>query len=106
MRRSIFPGPPPPKMTDGEEVKIPDFRDDNPLMTSSDAEKALRELMSGGMNQELDEDIEIDLEQATVPGFNEGFKLLPHQIIGRAWMRDREDPAKKRTGGILADDMG
>ncbi|KAH9474606.1 putative ATP-dependent helicase [Psilocybe cubensis] len=106
IRRPIFPGPPPPKMTDGEEIKIPDFRDDNPYMIPADAEKALRELMSGGMNQELDDDIEVDMEQATVPGFNEGFKLLPHQIIGRAWMRDREDPAKKRTGGILADDMG
>lgn len=105
IKRPIFPGPR-PKSTDGEEVKLPDFRDDNPFMTAGDAEKALRDLMSGGMNQELDEDIEIDLEQATVPGFTEGIQLLPHQILGRAWMRDREDVSKKRTGGILADDMG
>ncbi|KDR77106.1 hypothetical protein GALMADRAFT_66302 [Galerina marginata CBS 339.88] len=62
--------------------------------------------MGGGMNQELDKDIEIDMSEAIVEGFKDGIELLPHQVLGRAWMRDREDLSKKRTGGILADDMG
>ncbi|CAA7266240.1 unnamed protein product [Cyclocybe aegerita] len=91
---------------DGEEVNVPDFRDDNTWMSRDEAEKALRDLMGGGMNQELDDTIEIDETEGIVEGFKEGTKLLPHQILGRAWMRDREDLTKKRTGGILADDMG
>lgn len=91
---------------DAEEVQVPEFRDDNTCMSASEAEKALRDLMGGGMNQELDADVEIDMSQATVEGFKEGITLLPHQILGRAWMKDREDVTKKRNGGILADDMG
>jgi hypothetical protein len=41
-----------------------------------------------------------------VPGFRENIRLMPHQVLGRQWMRDREDVTKKRAGGILADDMG
>lgn len=91
---------------DGEDVAIPDFRDDNPFMTAREAETALRDLMSGNMNQDLDESIPIDMSESKVKGFKDDIELLPHQIIGRAWMRDREDPSKKRFGGILADDMG
>ena len=91
---------------DDEVIKLPDFQHDNAFMAPVEAEKALRELMGGGMNQELDSTIEIDMSQGVVEGFNDGIKLLPHQILGRAWMRDREDITKKRTGGILADDMG
>ena len=91
---------------DGEEVNVPDFRDDNTFMSAGEAEKALRDLMAGGMNQELDVDVEIDMSQATVDAFKEGITLLPHQVLGRAWMKDREDLTRKRTGGILADDMG
>lgn len=105
--------PPPPIATltteddrGGEVVNVPDFRDDNTYMSAGEAEKALRELIGGGMNQELDADIEIDMSQATVEGFKPEFSLLPHQVLGRAWMKDREDVSKKRTGGILADDMG
>lgn len=68
------------------------------------AEKALRELMSGGMND--DTETEIDMKDAIVKGFKDDIRLLPHQILGRSWMRDREDVTKKRSGGILADDMG
>jgi hypothetical protein len=60
--------------------------------------------MSGGMNQDVE--AEVNMEEAVVKGFKEGITLLPHQVLGRAWMRDREDITKKRTGGILADDMG
>lgn len=85
---------------------MPDLPNDYGFMAPAEAEKQLRELMGGAMNQQLDEEIEIDMSQAVVSEFKEGIELLPHQIIGRAWMRDREDVSKKRTGGILADDMG
>lgn len=105
--------PPPPIATltveddrDGEEVNVPEFSDDHTWMSAGEAEKALRDLMGGGMNQELDVDVEIDMSQATVEGFKAGITLLPHQVLGRAWMKDREDFTRKRTGGILADDMG
>ena len=90
----------------GEMVNVPDFRDDNTYMSAGEAEKALRELIGGGINQDLDADAEIDMSQAIVEGFKPEFRLLPHQVLGRAWMKDREDLSKKRTGGILADDMG
>lgn len=60
--------------------------------------------MSGGMNEDVE--TEINMEEATVKGFKDDIRLLPHQILGRSWMKDREDLTKKRTGGILADDMG
>jgi hypothetical protein len=89
---------------DGETIAVPDFQDDNQYISPADAEKALRDLMSGGMNQDVA--TEINMEEAVVKGFKEGTVLLPHQVLGRSWMRDREDTTKKRTGGILADDMG
>ncbi|KAG5637212.1 hypothetical protein H0H81_005375 [Sphagnurus paluster] len=100
------PRPPPsnPTPVDGDVVAIPDFPEDNVYISPADAEKALRDLMSGGMNDDVE--AEINMEEATVKGFREDIKLLPHQIIGRTWMRDREDLTKKRMGGILADDMG
>jgi hypothetical protein len=89
---------------DGETIAVPEFQDDNQYISPADAEKALRDLMSGGMNQDVE--TEVNMEEAVVNGFKEGIVLLPHQVLGRAWMRDREDITKKRTGGILADDMG
>ncbi|KAF9009274.1 hypothetical protein BDZ89DRAFT_1229328 [Hymenopellis radicata] len=58
------------------------------------------------MSGAITEDVEIDAEDAIVPGLKDGFRLLPHQIQGRNWMRGREDIKGKRYGGILADDMG
>lgn len=90
---------------DGEEVVVPDFQEDeHRFISPADAEKALRDLMGGAMNQDVD--VEINPDDATVKGFKDEFKLLDHQVIGRKWMRDREDPKLKRMGGILADDMG
>ncbi|KAK7437150.1 transcription termination factor, RNA polymerase II [Stygiomarasmius scandens] len=40
-----------------------------------------------------------------VKGFAKGFRLKPHQNVGRAWMRQAEKD-QKRMGGILADEMG
>ncbi|SJL10479.1 uncharacterized protein ARMOST_13865 [Armillaria ostoyae] len=77
--------------------------DNGGYMNSEETEKALRDLMGGAMN---DEEVEINMEDAVVDGFKEGITLLPHQVLARAWMRDREDVKKKQFGGLLADDMG
>ncbi|KAL6714401.1 hypothetical protein ACLMJK_007824 [Lecanora helva] len=50
-----------------------------------------------------------DEDDGTVEGLK--VKLLPHQVDGVAWMRDKEIRVKKKNGilpkgGILADDMG
>lgn len=87
---------------DDEVIKIPDIPHDYTMMNPADSEQALRDLMHGTMNQELD----VDMTQAVVEGFKDDIKLLPHQILGRAWLKLREDLSKKKTGGILADDMG
>ena len=70
-------------------------------MSQAEAEKALRDLVSDARN---DAQQEIDMAEAIVPGFREGIRLLPHQVVGRKWMAERE--TGKRLGGILADDMG
>ncbi|TFK75607.1 hypothetical protein BDN72DRAFT_831922 [Pluteus cervinus] len=88
---------------DEENIKIPDFAELQGFITPADAEKALRDLMEGAIN---DDEGEIDMEEAIVEGFREGITLFPHQVTGRKWMKTREDPKMKRFGGILADDMG
>ncbi|KAF7799491.1 hypothetical protein EIP86_010726 [Pleurotus ostreatoroseus] len=70
-------------------------------MTSEDTEKALRDLMA---DVRPEEKVEINDEDTIVPGFREGIKLMPHQVVARKWMKERE--TGKRNGGILADDMG
>jgi hypothetical protein len=77
---------------------------ENEYMSPAEAEKALRDLIGGGIN--VKKDTEIDMSQAIVPGFRDNIRLLPHQVLGRIWMKDREDVKEKRNGGILADDMG
>ncbi|KAF8452372.1 SNF2 family N-terminal domain-containing protein [Boletus edulis BED1] len=74
----------------------------DPRMSAVEAEKTLRALVEDTVNDT--EDAEIDMTEAIVPGFVDGIVLLPHQVIGRNWMRERE--TGKKTGGILADDMG
>ncbi|KAL8736725.1 MAG: hypothetical protein Q9166_000091 [cf. Caloplaca sp. 2 TL-2023] len=56
-----------------------------------------------------DEHEDEDVDDGTVEGLN--VKLLPHQVDGVEWMRDKEASVKKKNGvlpkgGILADDMG
>ncbi len=75
-------------------------------MTATETEKALKELISGNMNDDEAEDVEIEAEDKLVEGFKEGIELLDHQVLGRNWMAGRENPDEKRYGGILADDMG
>ena len=63
-------------------------------------------------NKEIAEESEVEEEEddGTVEGLK--VKLLPHQVDGVAWMRDKETGVKKKKnsalpkGGILADDMG
>ena len=60
-------------------------------------------------NTEEQEDQEEDEDNGTVEGLK--VKLLPHQVDGVTWMRDKEIGTKKKNGilpkgGILADDMG
>lgn len=88
-----------------ETVNIKDVQaDPYDVIAPAEAEKALRELMGGPVNENAD--VDINMEDAVVKGFKEGITLLPHQVLGRAWMREREDLSLKRHGGILADDMG
>jgi SNF2 family DNA or RNA helicase len=55
-----------------------------------------------------EEDEEEEEDDGTVEGIN--VKLLPHQVEGLGWMRERELGTRKKgtvpKGGILADDMG
>ncbi|KIJ59865.1 hypothetical protein HYDPIDRAFT_117943 [Hydnomerulius pinastri MD-312] len=88
-----------------ETFEEPDERDlYDPRMSAAEAEKALRALVEDTMNSKDDVETEIDMNEAIVDGFADGIILLPHQVLGRDWMRDRE--TGKKTGGILADDMG
>lgn len=73
----------------------------DPMLTPADAEKALQDLVTGAYGHD---EVDVSLEDAIVEGFRPEIKLLPHQIVGRKWMAERE--TGKKTGGLLADDMG
>ncbi|KAJ6468003.1 hypothetical protein C8R47DRAFT_1223492 [Mycena vitilis] len=74
-----------------EDIAVPDFYpgDIGDTLCPAQAEAALRDLMESDSN--ADTEIEINPEDAIVPGFREGIVLMPHHILGRTWMRDRED---------------
>jgi len=60
-------------------------------------------------HEELEKEEEEEDDDGTVEGLK--VKLLPHQVDGVAWMKDKEVGTKKKNGilpkgGILADDMG
>ncbi|KAI9726693.1 MAG: hypothetical protein M1834_008958 [Cirrosporium novae-zelandiae] len=60
-------------------------------------------------DKEPTDEVEEEEDDGTVEGL--AIKLLPHQIEGVSWMRDKESRIKKKNGvlpkgGILADDMG
>jgi SNF2 family DNA or RNA helicase len=94
--RDILPGPSQPNPT-WDEANLYDQR-----MSTAETEKALRALVEDSITH--DDEVEINMDEAIVEGFKDGITLLPHQVLGRAWMRERE--SSKKTGGILADDMG
>ena len=73
-------------------------------MAPEEAEKELKNLMDSGSTTNLNIEAEINPEDMIVKNFREKFKLLPHQALGREWMKERE--TGKNLGGILADDMG
>ncbi|KAJ7096037.1 SNF2 family N-terminal domain-containing protein [Mycena epipterygia] len=85
-----------------EEIRFPDFAPERSL-TPKEAEAALRDLFEHGTD---DSSTPINDADAVVAGFRPEIRLMTHQILSRAWMRDREDSTKKKAGGILADDMG
>lgn len=64
-------------------------------ITEKDAEKALHELIEATCDFEG-----VDMTEA-MPENMPGCTLLPHQIQGVYWLKDRE--SKKNYGGILAD---
>ena len=78
-----------------------------------DQEARLDELANKLEGMKVEEDAAQDEEEEEDEGSVEGLKvkLLPHQIDGVEWMRDKELGTKKTRGvfpkgGILADDMG
>jgi hypothetical protein len=71
------------------------------VMTSSEREQQLQDMLSSMVNPP--ESGEIDFETAKkVKGLK--CELMPHQVAGLLWMKEREGGRYK--GGILADDMG
>jgi hypothetical protein len=83
--------PPPPAL----------YGDMSSAMTSSERDQQLQDMLSSMVNP-LDVG-DIDFEKAKrVKGLN--CELLPHQVAGLLWMKEREGGRFK--GGILADDMG
>ncbi|KAH7101210.1 P-loop containing nucleoside triphosphate hydrolase protein [Auriculariales sp. MPI-PUGE-AT-0066] len=72
------------------------------LVSREEAQQQLLELLQSGD----DHTEEFNPDDKFVEGFAKEFTLLPHQIIGRNFMRSREAADKKKYGGILADDMG
>ncbi|MCJ1463870.1 hypothetical protein MMC07_002479 [Pseudocyphellaria aurata] len=73
------------------------------------AEKLDKLAVETDPKKEDHDDGEEDEEEGTVDGLN--VKLLPHQVDGVEWMKDKEIGIKKKNGilpkgGILADDMG
>ncbi|KAK2460825.1 hypothetical protein APHAL10511_007295 [Amanita phalloides] len=92
---------PPPTRPPMQDFSVPEME---PVtnMTADEADKALKELIAGSVNEGIE--AEINPDDLVVSGFREDFRLLPHQALGRVWMRERE--TGKKAGGILADDMG
>ena len=73
----------------------------DPYRSSEQVEKDLQELVAQTF---ADTETDVDMTMNIVDGFRDEIRLLPHQVVGRAWMTERE--TDKKRGGILADDMG
>ncbi|KZZ87398.1 SNF2 family helicase/ATPase [Ascosphaera apis ARSEF 7405] len=92
-----------------ETVKVEEGKDDS-KEESPTLQNNIKPADVGVKDDEVEgEDEEEEEDDGTVEGLN--IKLLPHQIDGVAWMRDKEIGKKKTRGvhpkgGILADDMG
>lgn len=64
-----------------------------------DPEAQMRELLADAVGD--GEDDAGDDGDDQVEGFADGMRLMPHQVRGTRWMRDRE--TGRKYGGILAD---
>ena len=100
------PEQPPPKSSNNPTWETFNLQEEghlyDPQTSAAEAEKALRQLVEDSHNDNEGE--EVDMSLAIVEGFKDGITLLPHQVLGRVWMKERE--TGKKAGGILADDMG
>lgn len=70
-------------------------------MSTSEREQQLQDMLSSMVNPPEVGDIDFETAK-NVKGLN--CELLPHQVAGLLWMKEREGGRFK--GGILADDMG
>ncbi|KAH7101209.1 SNF2 family N-terminal domain-containing protein [Auriculariales sp. MPI-PUGE-AT-0066] len=82
-----------------------DLRADDVIETYVSPEEAQKQVLQL-LQSDDDHTEEFNPDDKFVEGFAKEFTLLPHQIIGRNFMRSREAADKKKYGGILADDMG
>ncbi|PFH51167.1 hypothetical protein AMATHDRAFT_85310 [Amanita thiersii Skay4041] len=97
-----LPPPTRPPLPPNKPYDLYGFNEPGLDMSTAEADKAVKDLIAGSINEDIV--AEINPEDMVVPGFKEGIELLPHQVLGRIWMRERE--TGKKMGGILADDMG
>lgn len=90
-----FKPPPPPVASTNDQERRHDL-DLLGLNGPADGERALRELVESTMDME-----NVDLSESMPENMN--CTLLPHQVLGVHWLKDREKG--KKRGGILADDV-
>nr|GAT50030.1 DNA repair protein RAD5 [Mycena chlorophos] len=87
-----------PALAAEEEIPLPTHASPK---TKAQADAELRDFLDGGAGGEG-----LRGDDSRVRGLRDDIRLKPHQVKGRLWMKEREDPAQKKFGGILADDMG
>lgn len=94
------PGPAKDEQTDREEFDLKGIKIGAADLERyhGDAEKHMRELLAGAVG---DADEAVGDGEDIVDGFAENIRLMPHQVRGVRWMRERE--SGRKYGGILAD---
>nr|WVH01933.1 SNF2 family N-terminal domain [Naematelia aurantialba] len=86
-----------------EEFDLRDAKitDEDYIRHQGDADEHMRELLSGAIGEGDDA---VEDGDDVIEGFADNIRLMPHQVRGVKWMRQRE--SGRKYGGILADDMG